>query len=270
MGAVADSLRRLDAGISWIRTLAAVDSRPGWVRCSDLLADPDRLRTWQQRTADAYGGGDAADEGLLTGQGLVLDWYLAAVTLPTVGAFHLDRRVLDVAPEHVLLRLGTPGAPAVATAIESTRWAGLADDEAAGEPGATVVGDVAALAGLLRRTTVAHAERFLTAYGPTTRIGPHSLWGAVTDAMDVSFLSGGWVSGDMARAAADARLVLDGAGGPLVGGSTLHQIDDARGRRHWTRRRWSCCLLYRAPGVGECVTCPRVGDDERRRQAAHW
>ncbi len=82
-------------------------------------------------------------------------------------------------------------------------------------------------------------------------------------------MTGGWVSGEPARAADDIRLVL--AGDPRwVGGSTLHEIDDARGRRHWTRRRYSCCFLYRAPGAGACVTCPRVSDEERRRQAAHW
>lgn len=269
MGAVADSLRRLDAGISWAGVQAAADSRPGWTRCSDLLAEPDRLRTWQAQTADAYGG-DAADEGLLTGQGLVLDWYLTAVALPAVGVFHLDRRVLDVAPEQVLFRLAAPGAPVAATAVESARWAGLVDDPAAGEDGATVVDDIGSLATILYEATVAHAERLVAAYAPTTRIGSHGLWGAVTDALDVAFLSGGWVSGDMPRAAADARLVLGDGRGPLVGASTLHEIDDARGRRHWTRRRWSCCFLYRAPGVRECVTCPRIDDEERRRQAAGW
>ena len=264
MGAVAESLGRLDAGVSWAAVQASADTRPGWVRCSDLLADPDRLRAWQRSAAEAYGGGD--DDGALTGQGLVLDWYLAAVTLPAAGIFHLDRRVIDLAPERVLVRIGAPGAPVAATAVESPWWAGLPAD-----PGAdATVDDVEALAGLLRAAVVGHAERLQAAYGPTTRIGRHGLWGAVTDALDVAFMTGGWVSGDMARAAADARLVLGDGEAPLVGGSTLHEIDDVRGRRHWTRRRWSCCFVYRAPGIGECVTCPRVSDEERRRQAAGW
>jgi ferric iron reductase protein FhuF len=263
---VAESLGRLDAGVSWAGVQAAADSRPGWVRCSDLLADPDRLRGWQRAVADAYGGPD--DDGTLTAQGLVLDWYLAAVTLPAAGAFHLDRRVIELTPERMQIRVGPPGSPVAAIAVESPRWAGLPGDERAG-PDSTVVDGVDALADLLRTAVVGHAERLLAAYEPTTRIGRHGLWAAVTDALDVAFMTGGWVSGDMARAAADARLVL-GDAAPLVGGSTLHEIDDARGRRHWTRRRWSCCFLYRAPGAGECVTCPRVSDAERRRQAASW
>jgi hypothetical protein len=101
------------------------------VRCSDLLAAPDRLRDWQRQAADAYRGGD--DDGALTGQGLVLDWYLAAVTLPAAGAFHLDRRVLDLGPERMLVRVGAPGAPVAATAVESPRWAGLPDDPDLGD-----------------------------------------------------------------------------------------------------------------------------------------
>ena len=274
MGAVAASLARVDAGVSWTTVQAATDSRPGWVRCSDLLGDPDRLRAWQREVADTYGGGDAGnesdDDGLLTGQGLVLDWYLAAVMLPAVGAFHLDRRVVDVAPERVLLRLGSPGSTVLATAIESPRFACLADDGASATDDAVVVEGLDALAMQLRGATIGHAERLLAAYAPTTRIGQHGLWGAVTDALDVAFMTAGWVSGDMAVAAADARLVLRDRVPPLVGPSTLHEIDDERGRRHWTRRRWSCCFLYRVPGIEACVTCPRVSDEERRRQAAGW
>ena len=196
--------------------------------------------------------------------------YLAAVVLPVVGVFHLDRRVVDIAPERVLLRLGAGGSPVVATAVESPRFACLADDPAGTDSDAMVVAGLDALAMWLRGATIDHAERLVAAYAPTTRIGPHGLWGAVTDALDVAFMTGGWVSGDTAAAAADARLVLGERVPPLVGGSTLHEIDDDRGRRHWTRRRWSCCFLYRVPGIEECVTCPRVSDEERRRQAAGW
>jgi hypothetical protein len=274
VGAVESSLARLDAGVSWTSVQSGTGPRPGWARCSDLLGDPERLRAWQRETADVYGGGDAdsasGDEGLLTGQGLVLDWYLAAITLPAVGAFHLDRRVVDIAPEQVLLRFGATGSTVLATAIQSPRFTCLADDPAAASDDAVVVEGLDALAVCLRGGTIGHAERLVAAYAPTTRIGPHGLWGAVTDALDVAFMTAGWVSGDMTLAAADARLVLGDRVPPLVGASTLHEIDDDRGRRHWTRRRWSCCFLYRVPGIEACVTCPRVSDEERRRQAAGW
>jgi len=265
---VAESLARLDAAVSWTTLQPHPDLQPGWVLCSDLLAGPERFRAWQQEVADAYAAGD--DDGLLTGQGLVLDWYLAAITLPAAGVFHLDRRGLDLSPEQLRVRFGAGGSTLVATAVGSPGFTCLPDDPAATEPGATVVADPAALARSVRDAVVAHAERLVAAYSPTTRIGAHGLWGAVTDALDVGCMTGGWASGDMVRAAADARLLLGDGVTPLVGGSSLHEIDDSHGRRHWTRRRVSCCFLYRVPGVQACVTCPRVSDDERRRQAAGW
>ncbi len=257
----------MDAGVSWLRVLAAApDDRSGWVRCSDLLADPLRLVDWQVEVADAYGGGD--DNGRLTGAGLVLDWYLGAVTLPAAGIFHLDRRVPSLSPDTMLLRLG-PGGTVVAVALESSAFRCLVDDPATDEA-ALVAADLGELATGLRTEVVEHAERLLAAYAPTTRIGRHGRWGAVADALDVAFLTGGWVSGDRARAAADARLVLGDGVGHLVGGSTLHEIVDDNGNWHWTRRRYSCCFVYRAPVGAVCVTCPRVSDEQRRHQATGW
>ncbi len=263
---MAQSLARLDAGISWTRLTTTTDERAGWVVCSDLLDRPGRLVGWQQDAAAAYGGG--VDDGRLTGQGLVLDWWLAAIALPAVGVFHLDRRVPELTPDRVWLRLGVPGSPADTTAVTSTGFGCLPDDPAAGDSSARVLDDLDVLARLLRARVVAHARQLLAVYAPTTRIGRRGLWAAVTDAVDVAFLAAGWVSGDMSRAADEADLVLRAP--PLVGGSTLHQIVDERGRSHWTRRRYSCCYLYRVPEVAACVTCPRVGAAERRRQATSW
>lgn len=242
---IAETLARVDAGVSWLRVLSAPDDQPGWVSCADLIADPDRLAGWRQQVADAYGDSIAGDA-------LVLDWYAGALTLPAAGLFHLDRRVPDLSPESTHLLVGAGGTVA-GVALDP------AEVTAGGEP-----------ARRLRDEVVAHADRLIAAYVPSTRIGRHGLWGAVTDALDVAFLTSGWVSGEPARAAADATLVLGGDEGHLVGGSTLYELEDARGGRHWTRRRYSCCFLYRVPDGGVCVTCPRVDDDERRQQAVEW
>lgn len=267
VGPIAQSLARLDAGVSWTTVTTVADDRTGWVRCSALLTGPGRFLAWQREVAAAYGDG-VDDAGLLTGQGLVLDAYLAAVLLPAVGAFHLDRRVPDLTPALLAVRPGAPGSPVAAVAVESARFGCLVDDPSADDAGAYAVGNLTALAGLLRTAVLEHAEALLAAYAPTTRIGRHGLWAAATDAVDVALMVGGSISRDMARARADAGLVLGPA--PLVGGSTLHQITDDRGRTHWTRRRYSCCYVYRASDQTTCVTCPRVSDEDRRWQAARW
>ena len=269
MGALERSLARLDAGVTWARLVTVVDHRPGWIRCSDLLDSADELSGWQRAAAAIHGGGN--DGGLLTGQGLVLDWYLAAIALPAAGLFHLDRRVPVLAPESMSVQVSPADGSVLATAVESSRFSCLASDSAATE--GDVVESVEGLAAVLRSEVVDHAQRLVSSYSPTTRIGSHGLWAAVSDALDVAFMTGGWVSRDMARAAADARHVLGRTGAgvpPLIGGSTLYQILDDRGRSHWTRRRHSCCFVYRSPGATECVTCPRVSAEQRRRMAVRW
>ncbi len=249
--AVADT----DEKISWAQVRIGVDARAGWLSCADLTGDPDRLRRWQDDTAAAYGDGTA--DPTITAAGLVLDWYLAAVTLPAATAFSLGGVVPDLAPDRVALLPGPPGSPVAATALLSV------------EP-ATAAPDADAMAGQLR----AHARAFLAAYAPLTRFGRRSTWAAVTDAMDTAFLTAGWVSEDPVAAAADAARVL-GAGPDRcwqrgAGWSTLHQLTDSGGRQHWTRRRHGCCFLYRLDGVAACPTCPRVSDAERERLAASW
>ncbi len=249
--AVADA----DAKISWTQLRIGVDGRAGWLSCADLAGDPDRLRRWQDDTADAYGNG--ATDPAITAAGLVLDWYLAAVTLPAAAAFSLGRVVPDLALDRVALLPGPPGSPVAATALLSV------------EP-ATAHPDAEAMAGQLR----AHARAFLAAYAPLTRFGPRTTWAAATDAMDTAFLTAGWVSDDPGVAAADAARVL-GTGPERcwrrgAGWSTLHQLTDHGGRQHWTRRRHGCCFLYRLDGVAACPTCPRVSDAERARLAVSW
>ncbi len=251
---LAAALRAVDARVSWTQVQVGVDERPGWVRCADLASGPDRLRRWQQRTADTFDSGPV--DPTLTAAGLVLDWYLAAVVLPGVGAFHLDRVVPDLDPAALALRPGPPGSPVAATAM-------LADQPAA----------VDGTAHQLRASLQGHAESFLATYAPLTRFGRRTCWAAVTDAVDTAFLTAGWVSGAPGRAAEEAVAVLgdnDVAWVPGAGGSTLHQVTDRRGRRHWTRRRHGCCFLYRLPDTAACLTCPRVSDAERAASAAGW
>lgn len=254
---LAAALRALDARVSWTQVRVGVDERPGWVRCADFVGQPDRLHRWQQQTADSFDSGSV--DPTLTAAGLVLDWYLAAVVLPGVGVFHLDRIVPDLDPSALALRPGPPGSPVAATAV-------LTDQP-------VVVDAGPAGPQLLRAQLQAHAESFLATYAPLTRFGRRTCWAAVTDAVDTAFLTAGWVSGEPDRAAEEAVAVLgdrDEAWVPGAGGSTLHQVTDRRGRRHWTRRRHGCCFLYRLPHTAACLTCPRVSDAERVASAAGW
>jgi hypothetical protein len=251
-----DAVATLDARVSWTRLSVTEGETPAgdrWVTCADLLTDPSLLSQWTSQARAHYGS--ATDP--LTGAGLVLDWYLAAVALPAVGAFHLGDVLVDLDPTAVALRLGAPGSPSSATALLRA------------EPVAVGAG-AAPLAAQLRT----HAEAFVAVFGPQFRFSRRACWAAVTDQVDTAFLTAGWVSGEQDRAAAEAAAVLgaDEASSwlPGAGWSTLHQVVDVHGRSHWTRRRHGCCLLYRVPGIAPCLSCPRVGDEVRQASSASW
>jgi hypothetical protein len=159
----------------------------------------------------------------------VLDWYLAAVALPAVGAFHLGDVLVDLDPTAVALRLGAPGSPSSATALLRA------------EPVAVGAG-AAPLAAQLRT----HAEAFVAVFGPQFRFSRRACWAAVTDQVDTAFLTAGWVSGEQDRAAAEAAAVL----GADEAGSWLPV---PAGRRC---TRWSTSTVARTGrGGGTAAAC---------------
>lgn len=236
--------------------LPAADSR--WVTCARLLAESGGFDRWRAGLARwlVRQYGEAPDR---TTAGYVLTWYLWVPGYLGALLFHHERRVPSLRPEDLAFRMGEPRPHPDAMAVLSPRFACLPDDPAAGTAQATVVPDERALAGVLRGRFIAHAARFIAAFGPTVRFGRHTLWAAATDALDNSLWLAGRYGGDEAAGALDAALVLPARLAPLTSASTVRARPDDRGETGWTRRRESCCFHYllRA-GMGACETCPRV------------
>lgn len=243
---------------AWLE-LAVTDQPPkGWVRVADLVADPARLKA-RQRDAMVFllAGYGRTDE--LAAAVLVLERQLNAVTLPAAALFRHHRRVPRLDPTLVAV----PGEISRA-APETTRvrlldarfWC-LPDDPDHEHPDATVVPGEPALAHRFRTEVVAHAQAFLDAYAPLVRLGPHQLWGAVTDAVEHGF----WFTGsaDMSGVVADlADLVLSRVLVPFTARSGFYPVSRVEHDPIWTRRRETCCFYYRlTPERTECVTCPR-------------
>jgi FhuF-like iron-sulfur protein len=226
-----------------------------WVTCAGLLAEPagfDRWRAGLARWLVAQYG-EAPDR---TTAGYVLTWYLWVPAYLGALLFHHERRVPSLRPEDLAFRMGEPRPHPDVMAVLATRFVCLPDDPAAGTAQATVVPDERALAAVLRGRFVAHATRFVTAFGPTVRFGRHTMWAAATDALDNALWLAGRYGGDEAAGALDAALVLPARLAPLTSASTVRVQPDDRG---WTRRRESCCFHYLLrEGMGECDTCPRV------------
>jgi FhuF 2Fe-2S C-terminal domain len=225
----------------------------GWVSCARLLAEPAGFDRWRAGLAswltDQYG--EAPDR---TTAGYVMNWYMFVPGYLAALLFHHERRVPSLRPADLAFTVAAPRPHPESIAVLRPTFACLPDDPAAGTPEATVVADEQALAAVLRGRYIAHATRFVAAYGPTVRFGRHTLWAAATDALDSSLWYAGRYGGDEAAGVLDAGLVLAERFAPLTSASTLRTEDG-----EWTRRRESCCFHYLLDaGQGICATCPRL------------
>ncbi|GAA3892193.1 (2Fe-2S)-binding protein [Saccharothrix violaceirubra] len=229
------------------------EQRDGWVTSAELFTEPDRFTAWRDLLADwlraEYG---SAPER--TTAGYVMGWYLNVVGLAGGLLFHAARRVPSLRPDDVAVRIAGTGRPhLVGVALLAEGFACLAEDPASDHADATVVGCERALADLMRARFAAHAAAFVSAYGPTVRLGRRTLWAGATDALDSAAWTAGRLLGDETSGVADAALLLPAKLEPFTSATTLRTVDG-----EWTRRRESCCFHYVLPGAQECVTCPRV------------
>jgi len=262
---VAELAGQVDAVVPWLAVRRAAG--PGWVRCADVLADPGALPAW----LDAVTAGVRATNGgweppSVTPASYLMGWYLGIPAYAGGLAFGAARRVPDLDPASLAVRLHPGGWPQ-GLALLGDGFACLPDDPSAGHPAVTVVDGEAALAAVLRDRVAEHAAAFHAAYVPDVKIGSLQRWGMLTDLLDTALWASGRDSGAEEQGVADARLVLDGTYPPFTGPSRTYRLVDGAGRGMWARRRESCCFLFRVPGTRACFTCPRVSDAERVQRA---
>ncbi|MEC3982203.1 (2Fe-2S)-binding protein [Amycolatopsis sp. H20-H5] len=238
----------------------AIPAEGGWLRCSDLLAEPVGFEHWRKQLSewlnDQYRAAPAR-----TAASYVMSWYLHVPAHVGALLFHHERRVPSLRPEELAFSLGGDRPHPEGMAVLGDAFYCLPTDPGSTRPEATIVRDEHALAAVLRAHYIAHAARFVRAYAPGSRLGKRMLWAAATDALDNSL----WWAGKQAGTAegegagvADASLVLESRFPPLTAPSTLRMETGADGHREWNRRRESCCFSYLLPQEAECDGCPRT------------
>ncbi|MGI8458869.1 MAG: (2Fe-2S)-binding protein [Propionibacteriaceae bacterium] len=249
---------------AWLELAVAEQLPPGWIRVTDLIAQPALLRLRQDRAAafllSEYGRTDE-----LAAAVAVLERQLQAVTMPAGALFRHHRRVPRLHPTAVAVPVdAAPAIPEITRVqlLDARFWC-LPEDPDRRHPDATVVDDDTALGSRYRAEVALHAGAFLDAYAPLVRLGPHQLWGAVTDAVEHGF----WFTGanDLPAVVADlAELVLPAVLPPFTTRSQFYAVARTGRDPIWTRRRATCCFVYRvAPDRLECATCPRRTDASR-------
>ena len=232
-----------------------------WVTCARLLAEPERFAGWRTELAawltDRYG--EAPDR---TTAAYVMYWYLFVPGYLAALLFHHERRVPSLRPRDLAFHTASPRPHPDSIAVLRPTFACLPQDPAAGTAPANVLPDEPALAAVLRGRYIAHAARFVAAFGPTVRFGRHTLWAVATDVLDSALWFAGRYGGDEGAGVLDAELVLATRFAPLTSASTLRTVHtEHNGTEHprWTRRRESCCFHYMLKdGQGTCEACPRL------------
>ncbi|WP_425501103.1 (2Fe-2S)-binding protein [Prauserella isguenensis] len=249
---LAASLARVDAAQDRF-TLTGSASGPGWIRCSDLLDDPQWFAFWWARTA-AWLRETYRDAPSRTALAYVMSWYLRIPAYAGAALLFHERRVPSLRPADLAVRLADHGRPSPeAIAVLGKGFGCLPFDPACADPQASVAADERELAGVLRGRYTAHAARFVRAYRGASPLGSRTLWSAATDALDDCLWWAGRDCGDEGGGVADATLVLGAAFAPLTSPSTLRTGDDG-----WARQRQSCCFTHLLPGREECTGCPRL------------
>jgi FhuF 2Fe-2S C-terminal domain len=245
------SLAEIDGLVSWCSyrlgpppeelVAASAALSGGWLRCSDALDDGGFFAAWQRSLTDRMAQGYGVVPPV-TPAGYIMGWYCGMFGFLGGMLFHRARRVPSLAPENLAFRVNPVSC----------------------RPAEVALLDDGALAAMLRAEVAAHGERFVTAYRGVARFGSHTLWGAVTDALDRGVWHIAHLRGEDAAGAADAALVLPAPLAPFTSGSTIRELRGPSGRLHWIRTRQSCCFHYKLPGVqAPCATCPRLTVDQR-------
>ncbi|MEU5421861.1 (2Fe-2S)-binding protein [Streptomyces sp. NPDC020667] len=144
-----------------------------------------------------------------------------------------------------------------------TEFACLADDPAAGDPGARVVADEEELRARVREAVAEHLAPVLAAFRPRMRRGSRALWGMATDELAEGLWRLGGLLGEGPRVERELELLLPGATPPYAGGAAFRALTGPAGESLRTRDRASCCLFYTLRPDDTCLTCPRTGDAVR-------
>lgn len=204
--------------------------------------------------------------------GALIQEYQWPLIASAVACFLVDRRVPDLQPPHVRLRLPTEGtaeeagADHTAIAYTSGRFAALPTDPAAAHPDALILGDEAALRDYLRTGLESHFAWVIAALSAAVGCNERGLWLYVTDRIAGTLA---WLmqmqNGQNCLTCIDqeAGALLRVAGSPLYHQKIGFFKLTYKERTHVYLDRATCCYWYKQDGGDYCSTCPRRTEEDR-------
>lgn len=247
----------------------------GWIVPADLFAPQSPslaalIRATQRRVR--------TEAPTVTG-GVLIQEYQWPLLATAVACFLVDRRVPDLRPENVQLRLppeeseGEAREQGEQIAFLRGCFVALPDDLAAGRPDALLVPDLDALRAALRTGIETHMAFVIDKISEAVGCKPKGLWLFVTDYL-ASMLS--WIMQKQGQSACltcieqEAHALIGGAQSPLNKKKVSFFALTYQGHTHVFLDRASCCYWYKMEGGAYCSTCPhRTKQDRNERLLKH-
>jgi ferric iron reductase protein FhuF len=230
MTTTVDVIATVQSRVSYLRCATDAPAAEGWIRCVDLIDDPDRLRAEIDATAAGRGTDDPQVAASLFAQS-----YAFRVPSIAVAAYALDLPIPSTAP--------------ATTAIRMTR----------DRPGELAITDMRCratdAAALVNELFAEHLAPFIVAVRETTRIGERLMWGNVAASVATIFRavqSAGPLGDAAVRARADA---FSTAARPWLDGLGDYSTIAVPGALGWFWTRTSCCLWYQTTSGFYCDDC---------------
>jgi ferric iron reductase protein FhuF len=264
-GCVTDALERVVGAISYLRASAGPvedAATPGmlagdgrWMKCDELVADPDWLEATVRSSGRRLGTGSAAVAASL----FVLGYSYRVVTL-AVSCMLMGGAIPRSDPEALAIAMSS-GRPSLLTYHEPRALvlAGGRTPSPATFAERELVGE--ALDFLVANAVDGHLRLLVDAVCSRTRVGRRLLWGNVAASSAVAFRTmegalGEWVKPIGERFFEVVPTELQGQGNFL----SLEQA----GRSGWYWERRNCCLNDRLPKGTRCGDCSLTPPDQRR------
>jgi Ferric iron reductase FhuF-like transporter len=263
--AIVAALERVGGALSYLRASTGPvvrPARPGtvapdgqWMKCDDLLADPDWLEATVRSSGARLGTGSAAVAASL----FVLGYSYRAVTL-AVSCMLMGGAIPSSGPGAFAVAM-SGGRPSL-VAYREPRALVLAPGRTPGPAtfaGRELVDE--ALVFILGDTIEGHLRLLVDAVCSRIRVGRRLLWGNVAASSAVAFRTmeatlGEWVKPIGERFFEIAPSDLQGQGNFLL-------LEHA-GRSGWYWERRNCCLNDRLPKGIRCGDCSLTPPDQRR------
>lgn len=215
--------------VSYLKCSTVAPAEDGWIRCADLIGDPDRLRAEIDATAAGRGTDDPQVAASLYAQGY-------AFRLPSiaVAAIALGLPTPTTSPAHTAIRIGRHR-PAEVAILDDT---------------CSIVDASSFVAQLFDE----HLVPFVAAVRARTRVGERLLWGNVAASLATIFRAldiAPFGDADVRARAAEFEV----AAAPWLAGLGSYSTIETPNAVGWYWTRTNCCLWYQTTAAFYCDDC---------------